>query len=162
MDPTAKLFDDWARRGEAERMQEGHLPRAEQAIAALGVQPGDRCLDLGCGNGWATRLLHARAGATGGAHGVDAAPDMIARAREQSAGLEGLEFHVASFEALPLPDAHVQRGFSFEALSTPPTSARPCARCGACSRPGRPSWSAPTSTPRTTPATAGPSGWESP
>lgn len=116
MDPTAKLFDDWARRGEAERMEAGHLPRAEQALEALGVQPGDRCLDLGCGNGWATRLLHRQAGASGWCHGVDAAADMVARAREQSAELEGIEFHVASFDALPLPDAYAQRAFSFEAL----------------------------------------------
>ena len=105
-DPTARLFDQWARDGQAERMQAGHLARASQALEALPIAPGQRLLDLGCGNGWATRMLHARAGATGWCYGVDAAPDMIARAREQSALLDRIEFQVATFDALPWPGDH--------------------------------------------------------
>ena len=69
------LFDDWARRGRAEGMERGHLPRARTALESVAVQPSERVLDLGCGNGWATRLLRARAAS---ACGVDAAAEMIA------------------------------------------------------------------------------------
>lgn len=116
LSPTAQLFDRWAQQGDAERMEAGHGARARDALAAVPVQPGQRLVDLGCGNGWATRALHARAGATGWCYGVDASPDMIARAREQSANLDRIEFRVAEFHDLPWPDGHFAHGFSFEAL----------------------------------------------
>ncbi|MCA8923761.1 MAG: methyltransferase domain-containing protein [Planctomycetes bacterium] len=135
-DPTARLFDQWARDGQAERMQAGHLARASQALEALPIAPGQRLLDLGCGNGWATRMLHARAGATGWCYGVDAAPDMIARAREQSALLDRIEFQVATFDALPWPDDHFAHAFSFEALYYAPDLAAALAEVHRVLQPG--------------------------
>ncbi len=50
-------------------------------FAALGeVRPGERILDVGCGNGYIARRL-ARAGAR--VTGIDASPELIARARER-------------------------------------------------------------------------------
>ncbi len=115
---TTALFDRWARKGRAEGMEDGHKPRALPGLEAIPVAPGDRLLDLGCGNGWATRWLRRAAGAGGSAAGLDAAPEMVARARAATdeAGLDGLEFVVGSFAALPWPDASFDHAWSFEAL----------------------------------------------
>jgi cyclopropane fatty-acyl-phospholipid synthase-like methyltransferase len=53
----AATFDQWADDGRDLRMEKGHGDVVRQVIAQLGVRPGEQILDLGCGNGWATRLL---------------------------------------------------------------------------------------------------------
>src|SRR6516225_3341923 len=46
-------------------------------IAAAGVQPGQRVLDVGCGTGYFARMLARSVGSEGLAVGVDASPEMI-------------------------------------------------------------------------------------
>ncbi|MEU9171607.1 methyltransferase domain-containing protein [Streptomyces sp. NPDC048420] len=60
----------------------------ERLWEALGVQPGDHVLDIGCGTGRTTRDA-ARAASPGTALGIDVSGPMLARAREQAEG-EGL------------------------------------------------------------------------
>lgn len=110
-----ELFDDWARAGRAEGMEQGHSTRAEEALVALGVQPGDKCLDLGCGNGWATRWMKAKAGKFGFAAGVDASAEMIERAKAQSEAY-GNPYRCSRFDELVWKDEHFDRAFSMEAL----------------------------------------------
>ena len=50
-------FNEWARAGKGESMELGHRPVGEQAIARMNVPADARVLDVGCGSGWATRLL---------------------------------------------------------------------------------------------------------
>jgi len=50
-------FNEWARAGKGESMERGHRPVGEQAIARMRVEPNSRVLDVGCGSGWATRLM---------------------------------------------------------------------------------------------------------
>jgi ubiquinone/menaquinone biosynthesis C-methylase UbiE len=59
----------------------------------IGVGPGWRCLDLGCGPGGITHLLSARVGPAGRVVGVDADPVMLeaARAWADSRGLTNVE-----------------------------------------------------------------------
>ena len=38
---TRDLFDEWARKGRGEGMEEGHFPRAEQALENMPVMPGE-------------------------------------------------------------------------------------------------------------------------
>jgi arsenite methyltransferase len=111
---TADLFDDWARGGHAERMERGHSARAVHALEAMGIQPFQRCLDLGCGNGWATRWMKDKVGKEGFAAGVDAAPEMIELAKAASPDY-GLQFRVCAFEDLPWRN-YFDHAFSMEAL----------------------------------------------
>ena len=55
--PAADVFDQWAREGKDAGMEEGHSDVVRQVMETMDVRAGDQILDLGCGNGWATRLL---------------------------------------------------------------------------------------------------------
>lgn len=75
------------RAGEIERLE-----RQAEALAAdcaamlerIGVAPGWRCLDLGCGPGGITTLLNARVGAGGRVVGLDADAGFLAHARQRA------------------------------------------------------------------------------
>ena len=113
---TQQLFDKWALSGRAEGMERGHWNRALQALEAMPIEEGDRLLDLGCGNGWATRWLRERAGTDGRVSGTDVAPAMLERARTQSAAIPGIDFVEAAFDELPWPQHSFDHAFSMEAL----------------------------------------------
>jgi trans-aconitate methyltransferase len=66
---------------------------AESLVEALQPRPGERILDLGCGDGFLTRRI-AASGAT--VVGVDNSPQMIAAAKEQ-----GVDARLVSGESLP-------------------------------------------------------------
>ena len=53
----------------------------ERAIAKLELRPGDAALDFGCGTGLSFGMLQRLVGRDGRIVGVDASPDMLARAR---------------------------------------------------------------------------------
>ncbi|MCA8980598.1 MAG: methyltransferase domain-containing protein [Planctomycetes bacterium] len=111
----ANLFDDWAKSGRGERMQIGHGDVVEQVVADLDVRPGHQILDLGCGVGWATRILAQKApGAQ--AIGIDVAPEMIAKAEELSSYTIRARYEVGTFEHLDFPDEKFDHVFSMEAL----------------------------------------------
>src|SRR5438094_8345433 len=76
---------------------------AEQFFRRLGVSPGTRLLDVGCGAGQLA-LIAARAGAH--VVGCDIATNWLERARTRAA-VEGLEitFEEADAESLPYDDA---------------------------------------------------------
>jgi len=72
-------------------------------IAALG--PGERVLDVACGTGVVTRLAAARVGPSGAVAGLDVNPGMLAVARSVAPSNPPIEWHEASAESMPLPDA---------------------------------------------------------
>ena len=108
-------FNDWARAGKGESMERGHRPVGEQAIDRMQVPPDARVLDVGCGSGWAARLMAQRA-SEGRVVGIDVSDEMISVARGESAGYPNLEFRIASAEQLPFDAGAFTHAFSMESL----------------------------------------------
>ena len=105
-------------------------PAFEAGLAAVGIGPGIKLLDVGCGTGLATYLA-ARCGAT--VAGLDAAEASVAIARERMP--EG-DFRVGEMEKLPWPDGSFDAvtGFnSFQFAADPANALREAARV---TRPG--------------------------
>jgi ubiquinone/menaquinone biosynthesis C-methylase UbiE len=96
-------------------MERVHRPVGEQAITRMRVGRKARVLDLGCGSGWATRLLAEQA-PEGSVIGIDIADEMVLTARDASAGFRNVEFRIASAEKLPYEDRYFSHAFSMESL----------------------------------------------
>lgn len=81
--------------------------------AFASLKPGETVVDLGCGGGLDVLLAAVKVGPTGKAIGIDMTPEMLERARRNAArGVQGkpvsnAEFHHATIDQLPLPDASV-------------------------------------------------------
>jgi SAM-dependent methyltransferase len=82
-------FDEWARQGKAAAMAGRHAWLARAVFERLQLRPGDRVLELGCGNGWACASAAAAVGPMGAVLGVDVSPAMIAEARAQVGAASG-------------------------------------------------------------------------
>ncbi|MEZ0267826.1 MAG: arsenite methyltransferase [Phycisphaerae bacterium] len=78
-------------------------------VSHASLRPGEVVVDLGCGGGLDVFLAAGKVGPTGRAIGIDMTPEMIERARTSAAGgskpVENVEFHLATIDKLPLPDA---------------------------------------------------------
>ena len=76
------VFSEWALIGKDEGMERGHAPSVKQMLELALPKLGDgfSAIDLGCGNGWVTRLL-TKLGASH-SEGVDGAKEMINKAQE--------------------------------------------------------------------------------
>jgi SAM-dependent methyltransferase len=108
-------FNEWARAGKGEGMEKGHGPVGRQAIQLMRVPPDARVLDVGCGSGWATRLLAGYA-TNGQVIGIDISDEMIRVARESSSAVPNVDFEVASADELPFTDNEFTHTFSMESL----------------------------------------------
>ena len=81
--------------------------------ATANLRPGEVVVDLGCGGGLDVFLAAAKVGPTGKAIGIDMTPEMLELARQNAAkanegrGFPNVEFHQATIDKLPLPDASV-------------------------------------------------------
>lgn len=97
-------------------MERGHQVRALQALEAMPLKLDEKLLDLGCGNGWASRWLRAKTGRVGFVAGVDASEEMIRLAKQVSSARNSVQFRQACFEDLPWSDEFFDHAFSMEAL----------------------------------------------
>src|ERR1700758_897848 len=77
--------------------------------ATAHLRPGEVVVDLGSGGGLDVFLAAGKVGPAGRAIGIDMPPAMIERARASAAsgGYRNVEFHLATIDRLPLPDASV-------------------------------------------------------
>lgn len=117
-DSTERLrleFNDWATAGRGAGMEKGHRPVGEQAIELIGIDSAAQVIDIGCGSGWATRLMAQKA-PEGQVVGIDVSDEMIRVARESCAAVANVKFHVASAEKLPFAAGEFTHAFSMESL----------------------------------------------
>jgi len=77
--------------------------------ATAHLKPGEVVVDLGSGGGLDVFLAAPKVGPTGRAIGIDMTQEMIDRARANAAsgGYHNVEFHLATIDHIPLPDASV-------------------------------------------------------
>ena len=116
---------DWA------EVQEGQFAAAYHAVLdRMGVGPGARHLDAGCGAGMAAALSAAR-GAT--VAGVDAAAPLLAIARERTP--DG-DFRHGDLEALPFADDAFDLVTGFNAFQFAGDAAAALREAGRVARPG--------------------------
>src|ERR1017187_7909158 len=90
-------FNQWAEQGRGEEMENHHISIVQQTLARMELKPGDRVLDLGCGAGWASRLMAsavANGDKPGQVIGLDVSDEMIRRARAGSTAHDNLMFVV--------------------------------------------------------------------
>jgi ubiquinone/menaquinone biosynthesis C-methylase UbiE len=102
----------------------------EKLIDLARLKNGESVLDVGCGTGTLAIAAKQGVGSTGKAYGIDASPEMIARAdrKAKKAGIE-VVFKNGVVEALPFPDAQFDVVFSTLMLHHLPREAREkCAR----------------------------------
>jgi SAM-dependent methyltransferase len=64
-------------------------PAYAAAVADLGLRPGDRVLDAGCGTGRALEPLRAAVGPRGSVLGIDLTPEMLDEAKRAGRGRSG-------------------------------------------------------------------------
>jgi len=78
----------------------------EKVVRLARLQSGETVLDVGCGTGSLAIAAKRHVGATGTVYGIDASPEMLARAEKKArkASVE-IVFKNAMAQALPFPDA---------------------------------------------------------
>jgi SAM-dependent methyltransferase len=104
MDPLAQFKENqkqgWAHFAPLEALT---TPSAALLVSLARVRPGQRVLDVACGTG-VVAVTAARAGAT--VSGLDLTPELLARARENSALANlDIDWREGDAEALPFEDA---------------------------------------------------------
>jgi ubiquinone/menaquinone biosynthesis C-methylase UbiE len=113
-------FNRWAEAGEGPKMERHHFDIAEKTIRLMELRPGERVLDLGCGSGWATRLL-ARSVAEGPEGfgqvvGLDVSDEMIRQARAASNDFENILYVVGSAHQIPWEENFFDKVLSIESF----------------------------------------------
>ncbi|MGH9207809.1 MAG: arsenite methyltransferase [Acidimicrobiales bacterium] len=102
------------------------------------IHPGEVVLDLGSGGGIDVFLSARRVGPTGKAYGLDATDEMLelARANQERAGLDNVEFLKGRIERIPLPESSVDVIISNCVLNLSPDKAAVFAEAFRVLRPG--------------------------
>jgi len=112
-------FNQWAEAGRGEEMEEHHISITQQTLALMGLKPGERVLDLGCGAGWATRLLAQLVSGgerSGQVIGLDVSDEMVRRARGASTQYDNVLFVVGSAQQIPWEENFFDKVLSVESF----------------------------------------------
>src|SRR6266536_4041878 len=119
-DRLQQEFNRWAERGEGPKMESHHLDITEKTLRRMDLRPGERVLDLGCGSGWATRLLARMVGEGPEGFcqdvGVDVSDEMIRQARAASKEFENVMFVTGSAAQIPWEENFFDKALSVESF----------------------------------------------
>lgn len=96
-------------------MEKGHRPVGELAIERMNLPLDAWVLDIGCGSGWASRVIAEKA-SLGRVVGIDISDEMVQLARNSSAAFSNVDFKVATAESLPFKDNEFTQAFSMESI----------------------------------------------
>jgi arsenite methyltransferase len=108
-------FNRWADSGRGRGLEKRHWETTRQLIELMHVDEYDNVVDLGCGVGWATRVLAQRA-ARGMAIGIDLSDRMIYQARKEYRNPHNALFLVADASGIPFGDAFFNSLLSVESI----------------------------------------------
>src|SRR6202045_948729 len=121
--PDDKLqleFNRWAAAGEGSKMERHPLDITEKTIRLMDLRPGERVLDLGCGSGWATRLLSRLVGdgpeGFGQVVGLDVSDEMVRQARAASKDCENILYVWGSAQQIPWEENFFDKVLSVESF----------------------------------------------
>lgn len=112
-------FNEWAEAGRGEEMEQHHSSITQQTLALMKLKPGERVLDLGCGAGWASRLLAQTVGGgerPGQVVGLDVSDEMIRRARANFTQYDNILFVVGSAQQIPWQEDFFDKVLSVESF----------------------------------------------
>ncbi|MGO4456023.1 class I SAM-dependent methyltransferase [Streptomyces sp. M-16] len=110
-------------------------PAFTAAVGELGLGPGDRVLDAGCGTGRALTPLRAAVGPSGTVLGVDLTERMLAAAREAGRDADGTLL-LADVARLPLRDGSLDAVFAAGLIAHLPDPAANLRELARAVRPG--------------------------
>jgi ubiquinone/menaquinone biosynthesis C-methylase UbiE len=108
-------------------------------VAALPIRPGDRVLDLACGDGVYSRWLAERVGESGSVLGVDLSPAFLELARQDLDGdplADRVELARGDLHHLPIPDDAFDLVWCAQSLYSLPDPVEALRRMGRAARPG--------------------------
>jgi ubiquinone/menaquinone biosynthesis C-methylase UbiE len=121
--PDEKLrqeFNRWAAAGEGEKMERHHLDITVKTLRLMDLRPGERVLDLGCGSGWATRLVARLVGegpeGSGQVVGLDVSDEMVRLAREASRDFDNILYVRGSAQQIPWEENFFDKVLSVESF----------------------------------------------
>jgi ubiquinone/menaquinone biosynthesis C-methylase UbiE len=113
-------FNRWADAGEGAKMERHHLDITEKTMRRMDLRPGERVLDLGCGSGWATRLLARIVSpgpqSSGQVVGVDISDEMVRQARTASKEFDNVMFVTGSAAQIPWEENFFDKVLSVESF----------------------------------------------
>jgi len=108
-------FNRWAAQGRGRGMERSHWHTTRQLIDSMHIQHHDNVMDLGCGVGWATRVLAERA-SRGLVVGLDLSDLMIEQAISEYRNPPNTLFLVADASRIPCPEQSFAALLSVEAI----------------------------------------------
>jgi ubiquinone/menaquinone biosynthesis C-methylase UbiE len=135
-----RLFDDMSM-GRNETIQESPVIcyeqelRAQTVLELLAVKPGERVLDIGCGNARDITRIAERGGEV---VGVDNSPGMVEAARQEleRMGLSGITLQVGDATSLDFADASFDKVLCSEVIEHIPDAAQALREMRRVLRPG--------------------------